>query len=129
MLLQMNKKHRLGKPNAQSTLEYAIVVACVVAALLGMQFYLRRGIQGRLRAAGDEVGEQYTPLNVESKITTQTTSNTTIKQELVPLKNGDKAIVDQYGLPVYGMKTEASIDETTGKTGKETLGEFENGLF
>ncbi len=114
----MNKKYRLGRPNAQSTLEYAIVVACIVAALIGMQFYVRRGIQGRLRAAGDEIGEQYTPLNVESKITTETTSNTEIKQSLVPLGEGQ-----------FGMKTEASIDETTGKTGTETLGEFENGLF
>ncbi|MDD5465676.1 MAG: hypothetical protein PHP73_05000 [Candidatus Omnitrophica bacterium] len=125
----MNKKYRLGRPNAQSTLEYAIVVACIVAALIGMQFYVRRGIQGRLRAAGDEIGEQYTPLNVESKITTETTSNTTISQSLVPLKKDGNPIFDQYGLPVYGMKTEAGIDETTSKSGKETLGEFENGLF
>jgi len=131
MLLQMNKKYRLGKPNAQSTLEYAVVVACVVAALLGMQFYIRRGIQGKLRQAGDEIGEQYTPLNVESKITTETTSNTTINQILVPLSKDGTPLVDQYGLPVYGMKTEAGIDETTTKEkgSYEKLGAFENGLF
>ncbi|MBU4251672.1 MAG: hypothetical protein KKC39_01970 [Candidatus Omnitrophica bacterium] len=129
MMTMQIKKYGSAKASAQSTLEYAMVVACVVAALLGMQFYLRRGVQGKLRQAGDELGEQYTPLNVESKIITETTSTTGIIQSLVPLDKDGKPLLDQYGLPVYGMKTEASIDETTQKSGKETLGEFEDGLF
>jgi len=128
MITQIGK-HRLNKVRAQSTLEYAVVVACVVAALLGMQFYVRRGIQGKLRQAADETGEQYTPLNVSSNITTQTTSTTTVTQSLVPLSNGGVPVKDQYGLPVYGMKTDASVDENNQKSGTETLGEFENGLF
>ena len=125
------KKYRLGKTKAQSTLEYALVIACVVAALLSMQFYLKRGMQGRLRAAGDEVGEQYASMNVESKITTETNSTTEVKQNLVPLSRDGKPLLDQYGLQVYGLKTEASIDETTAKKdgSYEKLGAFENGLF
>jgi len=129
MMTMQTRKYGSTKVSAQSTLEYAMVVACVVAALLGMQFYLRRGIQGKLRQAGDELGEQYTPLNVESKIITETTSNTTINQSLVPLEKDGNLLFDQYDLHVYGMKTEASIYEKTGKSGKETLGEFEDGLF
>ncbi|MDD5477964.1 MAG: hypothetical protein PHG87_07220 [Candidatus Omnitrophica bacterium] len=124
------RKHRLNKAKAQSTLEYAVVVACVVAALLGMQFYIRRGIQGKLRQAADETGEQYTPLNVDSNITTQTTSTTTVTQSLTPLNRAPGVpLNDEYDLPVYGIKTDTSIDETTTKDGQETLGEFENGLF
>ncbi|MFH1191178.1 MAG: hypothetical protein V1670_03170 [Candidatus Omnitrophota bacterium] len=123
------KKYGSAKAGAQSTLEYAVLIACVAAALIAMQIYMKRGTQGRLRQAGDEIGEQYTPLNVESKITTETTSNTTINQSLVPLSKDSTPLVDQYGLPVYGMKTDASIDETTQKSGKEILGEFEDGLF
>ena len=126
------KKYRLGKTKAQSTLEYAVVIACVVAALLAMQFYLKRGMQGRLRGAGDEIGEQYAPTNVQSNITTQTNSTTEVKQSLVPLQKADGSLAkDQYGLQVYGLKTEASIDETTAKKdgSYEKLGAFENGLF
>ena len=126
------KKHGLVKPNEQSTLEYAMVVACVVAALLSMQFYLKRGMQGRLRAAGDEICEQYAPTNVESSITTETNSTTQVAQSLVPLQKTDGSLAqDQYGLQVYGMKTDASIDETTDKKNGsyEKLGAFENVLF
>lgn len=129
MLSPAAGKYRLSKSEAQSTLEYAVVIACVVAALLGMQFYLRRGIQGRIRAASDEIGEQYTPLNVDSTITTEIDSTTKIKQSLVPLSKGGKPILDSFGLPVYGIKTEVDMDETTKKSGSEKLGEFEDGLF
>ena len=132
MRIMRIKKYRVDKTSAQSTLEYAVVIACVVAALLGMQFYLKRGIQGKLRQAGDEIGEQYAPTNVQSNITTETKSTTTVTQELVPLsKEENVPLFDQYGLPVYGLRTKASIDEKTEKKDNsyEKLGAFENGLF
>jgi uncharacterized protein (UPF0333 family) len=45
----------------QSTLEYAIVIAVIVAALVVMQLYIRRGVQGRLRQSADDLGEQFAP--------------------------------------------------------------------
>jgi uncharacterized protein (UPF0333 family) len=45
----------------QSTLEYAIIVAVIVAGLLAMQFYIKRGWEGKLRAASDNMGEQFDP--------------------------------------------------------------------
>lgn len=45
----------------QSTLEYAIVVAVIVAGLLAMQFYIKRGWEGKLRNAADNMGEQFDP--------------------------------------------------------------------
>lgn len=39
--------HKLNK-TAQSTAEYAILIAIVVGALIGMQVYVRRGLQGRI---------------------------------------------------------------------------------
>jgi Flp pilus assembly pilin Flp len=38
---------------AQSTAEYAILIGLVVAAVVGMQTYVKRGIQGRVKDAGD----------------------------------------------------------------------------
>ncbi len=43
-------KHRRG----QSTAEYAIVFAVVLAALVGMQIYVKRGAQARLKLGVDE---------------------------------------------------------------------------
>jgi len=46
---------------AQSTLEYALLISVVVGGLLTMQNYLKRSVQGRLQASADEIGEQYSP--------------------------------------------------------------------
>jgi len=43
----------------QSTLEYSVLIAIVVAALLAMQIYMKRGVQGKLRAAADDIGQQF----------------------------------------------------------------------
>jgi uncharacterized protein (UPF0333 family) len=45
----------------QSTLEYAIVVAVIVAGLIAMQFYVKRGWEGKLRNAADNMGDQFDP--------------------------------------------------------------------
>ena len=45
----------------QSTVEYAVVIAVIVAALVAMNIYMKRGVQGKLRSATDQVGEQYRP--------------------------------------------------------------------
>ena len=49
----------LRKKKAQSTLEYAVLIIIVIGALLTIQAYIKRGIQGRLRSASDDIGAQY----------------------------------------------------------------------
>ncbi len=49
---------RLRK-KAQSTLEYALIIAVIVAALLAIQIYMKRGVQGKLRESSDQIGEQF----------------------------------------------------------------------
>ncbi len=51
----MMKKNRKG----QSTLEYAILIIIIIAALLSLQTYVKRGVQGRLKSATDDVGDQF----------------------------------------------------------------------
>lgn len=57
----------------QSTLEYVILIGFVVAALIAMGVYMKRGVQGKLRESTDQVGEQYDPLHTTTNYTT--TSN------------------------------------------------------
>lgn len=49
--------------NGQSTIEYFIFFAIVVAALIAMQTYIKRGMQGRLRSNFDQLteGRMYSP--------------------------------------------------------------------
>lgn len=94
----------LCKKKAQSSLEYAILIIIVLGALLTIQVYIKRGIQGRMRAATDDIGEQYEvgSMNVvkvtkfysrtnelanidgsESKLLDAETTNITLNQELL----------------------------------------------
>ncbi len=59
----------------QSTLEYVILLGFVVAALIAMGVYMKRGFQGKLRESTDQIGEQYSAGNTTSEYTT--TSNMT----------------------------------------------------
>lgn len=45
--------------NGQNTLEYVVVIAMVAAALVAMQFYVKRSVQGKLRQSTDEIGQQF----------------------------------------------------------------------
>ena len=53
----------LNKRKGQSTLEYAVLIVIVIAALLAMNQYIKRGIQGRLKSATDDVGDQFSSGN------------------------------------------------------------------
>ena len=67
---------RLRKLKGQSTLEYAILIVIIIGALLSIQIYIKRGIQGRLRSATDDIGDQFSPGNTNLVRITSTTSNT-----------------------------------------------------
>ena len=69
---------------AQSVLEYAIVIFAIIAALLAMQVYIRRGLQGRLRQGADELSvQQYAPKNTVSDITITQKSDITTQTNTV----------------------------------------------
>ena len=60
-----------AKTKGQTTLEVVILIGFVVAALIAMGIYMKRGIQGRLRDSTDQVGEQYSAGHTTSTYTTQ----------------------------------------------------------
>ena len=61
----------------QSSVEYAVLIGVVVAALVSMGTYMRRGLAGRLRASSDSLGDQYAPGRATSDLTLETLSDTT----------------------------------------------------
>ncbi len=46
---------------SQSTLEYALFIAAVVAALISVQVYMKKSIRGRLRVSSDQIGDEFEP--------------------------------------------------------------------
>ena len=75
MFKYLNKKRQKG----QSTLEYAILIIIIIGALLSIQVYIKRGVQGRLKSATDDIGDQFSPGNtaVTKTMTTSSTSRDT----------------------------------------------------
>jgi uncharacterized protein (UPF0333 family) len=67
---------RLRKLKGQSTLEYAVLIIIVIGALLSIQVYIKRGVQGRLKSSADDIGDQYKPGATNIIKTTTTVSNT-----------------------------------------------------
>ena len=71
MLKYFNHKKR---KRGQSTLEYAILIIIIIGALLSVQVYIKRSVQGRLKSAADDIGDQYSDGNVNMVRTTKTHS-------------------------------------------------------
>jgi hypothetical protein len=59
-----------------TVMELAIFVICLVIALVAMQKYLLRALQGRLRESTDSIGAQYDPGNTQVNFTTASWSTT-----------------------------------------------------
>lgn len=55
-------KKLIKNKKAQQTAEYALLIALVVAAVIAMQTYAQRTIQGRIRDAGDYLSTQTSAL-------------------------------------------------------------------
>lgn len=66
----------LNKKKGQSTLEYAILIIIIIGALLSIQVYIKRGVQGRLKQATDDIGDQFSVGNTNVKKTRFTNSKT-----------------------------------------------------
>ena len=66
----------LNQKRGQSTLEYAVLIVVIIGALLTIQVYIKRGVQGRLKSAADDIGDQYSDGNTNQIKTTITNSKT-----------------------------------------------------
>jgi len=95
----------IHKRKAQSTLEYAVLIMIIIGALVSIQTYIKRGVQGRLKSSADDVGDQFSPGNTNSVKTTSTHSKT---QQLFGQ--------DASGAAKQGVSTEAIIDKEVTNT-------------
>ena len=64
---------------AQSAVEYAMVLIVVMGAFVAIGTYIKRGIQGRMRDATDDMGDQYDPRVANSFIEYRQVVNSSTK--------------------------------------------------
>lgn len=90
------------KSNGQSLLEYSVLLAVAISGLLVTQMYLKRGIQGRMRQAGQNISvSEYSPGNT--------------------ISSSIKEIVSRSGGETEGALNSARTEERITIIGKETV--------
>ncbi len=101
----------------QSILEYAILLAVIVAALMIMQSLVKRGYQGGLKDAADKMGEQYSVgkttitqtrnMTADQTIIEETAVNKTFMQNFVTDAKMKAGVVDlqEKGKEAYSLST------------------------
>ncbi len=104
----------LKRLRGQSTLEYALIISVVVGALLAMQIYMKRGMEGRMRKASDDIGKQFDA--DKSYVHHETTKKGTTVEEV---KTTGESVVYSGGAAVGG--TAQGTAEETGFSGTETV--------
>jgi hypothetical protein len=98
----------------QSLLEYAMLFSLILAALVIMQFYIKRTYQGRLKQEADEVGSQYSPGHTTSLIQSHTDSSSTSYSGGEAVADDGTRIKVPYGMTVTKSKTENSMAKQEG---------------
>jgi Flp pilus assembly pilin Flp len=66
---------RVSNRRGQSMIEYSVLVVIVLAALLTIGTYFKRGVQGHWKTAVDELGDQYDPRFASTNIIHRIDSN------------------------------------------------------
>jgi hypothetical protein len=76
----------------QSILEYAILLGVIIAALLIMQFFVKRAFQGNLKESADKMGDQFSANNTTTSQVREMSTNQNIVSGVATT-----ALVDQFG--------------------------------
>jgi len=111
----------------QSVMETAVLVLVIVGALIAMQVYLKRGIQGRLRGGVDSIGEQYDPQATSSSFAIShdssaitTTNIVTVPANVWTFTAAAGNTVAEANVIITDTRSETLYDNTT-RTGYEAV--------
>lgn len=110
----------------QLSLEYAVLIACIVLGVTAIRGYVIRSIQGKYKNTADSIGEQYAPGKVTSDITDTFSSDittTTITETIDALNNTATTVIAE-STPQIDPNTGAvlaRIPELHKREGTETI--------
>lgn len=61
--------------NGQTVMEFTVLLIIVMGVFIAMQYYVKRGLQGRWKATLDDFGEQYDPRLANANMVTRILTN------------------------------------------------------
>jgi uncharacterized protein (UPF0333 family) len=67
----------------QTILEFTILLIIVMGVFIAMQFYVKRGFQGRWKSSVDDFGDQYDPYLTNANIVTRVLSNSGTQVQVI----------------------------------------------
>lgn len=107
----------MRRTRGQSTLEYAFLLAIIIAAIIGMQIYVRRGMMGRLRDTADQqLGSQFDPYKTKGKVSHVAGGTTTDELKIDGTSSSsfnatqtDKYVSDEVVTPYTKAETDTGL--------------------
>lgn len=111
----LGRRRRAAGRRGQGTLEYVTLVVVVIAALLAMQLYMKRGVQGKLRSSADDIGEQFSPTGYNGSFNINQNSASEETMHTIG-QNAGASNSDATWTPLGGVN-----GMTSNRTGNETL--------
>jgi len=100
-----------------------MIIAVVVGAILAMQFYVRRGVQGKLRESIDSVGAQYSAGNTTSTVTIEQTGPMVTKETFGQAEDGSFKQGVSYNKIVTSAEVKRSAEGAAAETITKKLNE------
>ena len=102
---------------AQSMLEYTVLIIIIIAAIITMQTYIKRGFQGRWKQAVDDLGEQYDVNSFTGQVRHTINSESTSTLTVVFEKQGGV-----NGASTYRNDSSFTIEKKTGRSSTKAAG-------
>lgn len=68
----------------QTAIEFTILLMIVIGVFIAMQFYVKRGLQGRWKSTLDDFGEQYDPRLTNANVVTRVLTNSGTQIQVIP---------------------------------------------
>ena len=99
----------------QSLLEYTVLLVIIIAALISMQVYMKRGVQGRWKDSVDQLGDQYDPGKTNGVITHRIESNSESRVQTI------RTTTDAGDKGYYTLRSDSSSTKET-KNGSVQIG-------
>ena len=68
----------------QTAMEFTVLMMIVIGVFIAMQYYVKRGLQGRWKTTMDDFGDQYDPELTNSNVVTRLLTNSGTQIQAIP---------------------------------------------
>ena len=78
----------MARRKGQSIIEFTVLMVIVIGVFIAMQFYVKRGLQGRWKSSLDDFGDQYDPRLTNANVVTRILSNSATQIQVIKAVGG-----------------------------------------